>query len=516
MKQNLWLICALVTAVFVSALNESVQAEKKVPEKEKVQADDKIPEEDKRTDTSHNHLFDIRNIEGWIVYINKKDLAEHPQQMDKALDHFRQQLYQIRLNVPSPAVAIMQEKMPLWFEYDTLGIAYHHRNWLIKNDYKPPDVQLMAGFCRAKSFRKVALHQPWVVFHELAHGYDFQYLRQQNRSGHPLVKAAYDKAVKASKYNPVLCRYSQGTKAYCLNNPAEFWAENSEAYLGVNDFYPFVRAELKEYDPNMYKALQVLWGDDADDLARRERSLVAFMDGIASPMGWAKRPPDSPDAASAPVCAQVCEPTSSYQKRTIEGWTVYVASKLQQEKAHADEICKLLQYKLHLVKRYVPEKARVKLQKVPIWLEQNDPAVPYIVYHHSKNVLQNKGLNPDKYQALEIGNTDNFLQWQDLQPSMLLHHLACAFFDQVVGLDNADVSKSYEKAVKSAKYDRVLRFDGEHVRHPALLNVKEYFAEMSESYYGFNDHYPFLQFELSQLDPDVCELLARLWGGKAK
>ena len=62
----------------------------------------------------------------------------------------------------------------------------------------------------------------------------------------------------------------------------------------------------------------------------------------------------------------------------------------------------------------------------------------------------------------------------------------------------------------------MLRFDGKHVRHPSLLNAKEYFAQMSESYYGFNDHYPFLQFELSQLDPEARELLARLWGGKAK
>lgn len=49
-----------------------------------------------------------------------------------------------------------------------------------------------------------------------------------------------------------------------------------------------------------------------------------------------------------------------------------------------------------------------------------------------------------------------------------------------------------------------------------MSNAKAYFAEMSESYYGFNDHYPFLQFELSQLDPEACELLARLWGGRAR
>ncbi|MBW1872369.1 MAG: hypothetical protein JRJ19_09905, partial [Deltaproteobacteria bacterium] len=69
-----------------------------------------------KTEALFNHLFDIRNIEGWTVYINKADLAEHPDQMAAALRHFRQQLYQIHLNAPRPAVGIMQEKVPLWFE----------------------------------------------------------------------------------------------------------------------------------------------------------------------------------------------------------------------------------------------------------------------------------------------------------------------------------------------------------------------------------------------------------------
>jgi hypothetical protein len=47
-------------------------------------------------------------------------------------------------------------------------------------------------------------------------------------------------------------------------------------------------------------------------------------------------------------------------------------------------------------------------------------------------------------------------------------------------------------------------------------DAKEYFAEMSESYYGVNDHYTFLLFELRQYDPNACELLAKLWKGKAK
>ena len=49
-------------------------------------------------------------------------------------------------------------------------------------------------------------------------------------------------------------------KHYGLNNHKEYFAEATEAYLGVNDFYPFVRGELKKHDPRMYKIMEKVWG----------------------------------------------------------------------------------------------------------------------------------------------------------------------------------------------------------------------------------------------------------------
>ncbi len=479
-------------------------------EPDRARPDGAKPNHADRAENSFNHLFELRNVEGWTVYVNKKDLAEHPAEMAATLEHLQQQLYQVRLNVPAPAVAIMQQRVPIWFEYDTIGIAYHGRGWLVANGYRPPDVETLVGFCRARTFLDNALHQPSVVFHELAHGYDHRYLRRPNPPGNLPVKNAYDKAMAAGKYDSVLCRYSKAAKAYGANNPGEFFSENSEAFFGVNDFYPFVRAELREYDPDMYRALVVQWGVDMADLQRRERSLVALMQSTPSPQGWATDPVKEEPSVSGNT------PTSAYQERRIEGWTVHVAPSLLKRRAYCDEACKLLRHKLHLVTRYVPERALVTLQQVPIWLEEDNPAVPYVAYHGDKKALQQRGLPGEKYQGVEIGNTANFRRWQDLQPSIVLHHLALAYLDRLDATDRQAVADAFEKAAGGEKYDRVLRFDGRHVRHPALLNAGEYFAQMSTSYYGFNDHYPFLQFELSQHDPAVCKLLARLWGGKAK
>ena len=47
---------------------------------------------------------------------------------------------------------------------------------------------------------------------------------------------------------------------YGLSNHKEYFAEAAEAYFGVNDFYPFVRAELKEHDPRMFSLMEEFWG----------------------------------------------------------------------------------------------------------------------------------------------------------------------------------------------------------------------------------------------------------------
>jgi len=161
--------------------------------------------------------------------------------------------------------------------------------------------------------------------------------------------------------------------------------------------------------------------------------------------------------------------------------------------------------------------ALTRLQEVPIWLEKKSKVVPYMTYHASEEKLKAGNLNPDKLHAIEIGNAKNFSQWQNLKQFMVLNQLARAYYDRVLGEDTKNqIKNAGTKAVDSGRYDSVLRFDGTYVRHPALNSPQDFFAEMTESYYGVNDHYPFLQFETKQHDPEICRLLTKLWGGKAK
>ena len=52
-----------------------------------------------------------------------------------------------------------------------------------------------------------------------------------------------------------------------------------------------------------------------------------------------------------------------------------------------------------------------------------------------------------------------------------------------------------------------------HTReHYGITDQKEFFAEMTESYFGSNDFYPFVAGELKQAEPETFALMAEIWG----
>ena len=97
---------------------------------------------------------------------------------------------------------------------------------------------------------------PHVILHELAHSYHDQILSFENKA----IIAAYQRAEEAGLYEKVLLFRGGKTRHYARTNHKEFFAEMTESYVGVNDFYPFVRAELQEHDPKTYALMEKIWG----------------------------------------------------------------------------------------------------------------------------------------------------------------------------------------------------------------------------------------------------------------
>jgi hypothetical protein len=98
------------------------------------------------------------------------------------------------------------------------------------------------------------------------------------------------------------------------------------------------------------------------------------------------------------------------------------------------------------------------------------------------------------------------------QPWVVLHELAHAYHDQVLGFEEPRILKAYEAYKRNGHAEATLLYDGTCTRHYALTDHKEFFAEMTETYFGLNDFFPFNRAELITAEPEIFDLMQTIWG----
>ncbi|MCA9249068.1 MAG: metallopeptidase [Planctomycetales bacterium] len=203
-------------------------------------------------------------------------------------------------------------------------------------------------------------------------------------------------------------------------------------------------------------------------------------------------------------------------QRQIAGWTVKVDPALLADEQQ--ELCaqamEALANHLQRICYIVPADRVEKLQAMPIWLELHNEKLGAMQYHPDRGWLLANGHDPRLVKHVHIPRAKDLIErrtWAK-HPYVVLHELAHAFHDQVLGFENAEVNATFDKAKEQGIYDEVLLFTGKTTRHYALTNPKEYFAESTEAYFGVNDFYPFVRAELRQHDPEMFALLERVWG----
>ncbi len=140
-----------------------------------------------------------------------------------------------------------------------------------------------------------------------------------------------------------------------------------------------------------------------------------------------------------------------------------------------------------------------------------------MAYHPDLGWLKEHGLNPDKARCVEIANAQNFVTWTIDQPWMVMHELSHGYHDRFLkdGYENAEVRAAYKHAMGEKLYDSVLRGD-KLERAYAATNPMEYFAELSEAFFGTNDFYPFVNAELRKHDLQGYQMVKRAWGVKTE
>ncbi len=218
----------------------------------------------------------------------------------------------------------------------------------------------------------------------------------------------------------------------------------------------------------------------------------------------------------APLSAQESLIPAAHTKRDIEGWTVHIDNRLlaDADKKLGDHALRLLANRLYDIKHVMPEEKVKLLQKVEIWIDKSHGKLRPAQYHPSKGWLKANGFSENLAKCVHIPVAAEWssVNHQRVQSWSVLHELAHAYHDQVLGFDHAEVAAAFGRFRDSGKYEKTLHINGTKTKHYALTNEKEFFAEMTESFFGQNDFFPFNRAELLREEPEVYALLATVWG----
>ena len=207
---------------------------------------------------------------------------------------------------------------------------------------------------------------------------------------------------------------------------------------------------------------------------------------------------------------------TAHTPRNIEGWNVRVDDRLLSGDGAGvgERALKLLTARLVAIAIVVPEPALAKLRAITIQLDSDYGDLRVMQYHPSAGWLKGNGYSETLAKCAHIPDAEQFLSpfENHRMPWVVLHELAHGFHDQTIGFEDARVIAVWKKFRDSGKYQSVLTSPGQMREHYGLTNQKEFFAEMTEAYFGSNDFYPFVTGELKQAEPETFALLAEIWG----
>lgn len=223
---------------------------------------------------------------------------------------------------------------------------------------------------------------------------------------------------------------------------------------------------------------------------------------------------DDAEAQPEPSQPELPQPESR-TARQVEGWTVRVDDRLQEDahKALAERALKFLEAKLVEIQAVMPAERVRQLQTVTIVLDLNCGSLGSMQYHPDAGWLKANGYPEDLARCVHLPRAADVATRRNIneQPWVILHELAHAYHDQVLSFNEPRIMAAYEQYKESGHGDATLLYNGQRVKHYALTNHKEFFAEMTESFFGVNDFFPFNRAELQESEPALFDLLSRIW-----
>ena len=159
----------------------------------------------------------------------------------------------------------------------------------------------------------------------------------------------------------------------------------------------------------------------------------------------------------------------------------------------------------------LPAATYTKLKGATVWAHW-DTIKLGMAYHPDAGFLRKAGIPAELHRGVEIQNLRNYLDWTTgPQPWALLHEFAHKYHHEVLGPNHEEVRKCYESAMARGLYRSVSHVSGKKEVAYATADRFEYFAELTEAYFGKNDFFPFTREELRRHDPRGFALMEACW-----
>jgi hypothetical protein len=205
-------------------------------------------------------------------------------------------------------------------------------------------------------------------------------------------------------------------------------------------------------------------------------------------------------------------PPSAWYTEAIAGFEVSFSPDLFREDEAAERARAFMRDRLEEVLRLVPTSAAPALKETRFWLGLAISNAP-VAFYAGTSISSHEAFHDGT--GVVIPNILRFIERTDpAHPLAVLHELAHAYHHQVLGKWNSDIKRAYETAKMKGLYLDIESTDGR--RHPigyALTNDHEYFAELSEAFFGRNEQFPFTREQLRDYDPDGYRVVELAWDG---
>jgi hypothetical protein len=207
--------------------------------------------------------------------------------------------------------------------------------------------------------------------------------------------------------------------------------------------------------------------------------------------------------AANPAQAQKFVPTNQFAHGKIQDFEVMIHTKILEDEKLGHAIKMETARQLHHIEKSIPAEPLKVLRQVKVWIvKHGEPNESSATYHPDARWLRDNGYNPDMAGGIGVPDAQRFLEFSKTKHfNILLHEMAHAYEFKAIGPENPELKAAYQRALNAGLYKDTYYSHSHH----------EYFAELTEAYFGKNDYFPKTREEAKQYDPAGVEFLERAW-----